>query len=49
MNWKKTFAIIRREYVERILRAHGGSVTKAAKASGVALRYFRLVKARSQR
>jgi transcriptional regulator with GAF, ATPase, and Fis domain len=38
-----------REYVERVLRAHGGSVTKAAKASGVALRYFRLVKARSQR
>ena len=38
-----------REYVERVLRQHGGSVTQAARASGVALRYFRLVKARSQR
>jgi transcriptional regulator with GAF, ATPase, and Fis domain len=38
-----------REYVERVLQKHGGSVTQAAKASGVALRYFRLVKARSRR
>jgi transcriptional regulator with GAF, ATPase, and Fis domain len=38
-----------REYVERVLKAHNGSVTQAARASGVALRYFRLVKARSRR
>jgi transcriptional regulator with GAF, ATPase, and Fis domain len=38
-----------REYVERVLKEHGGSVTQAARASGVALRYFRLVKARSRR
>jgi transcriptional regulator with GAF, ATPase, and Fis domain len=38
-----------REYVERVLREHGGNVTLAARASGVALRYFRLVKARSRR
>jgi transcriptional regulator with GAF, ATPase, and Fis domain len=38
-----------REYVERVLQKHNGSVTQAARASGVALRYFRLVKARSRR
>jgi transcriptional regulator with GAF, ATPase, and Fis domain len=35
-----------RRYVERILEAHGGNVSQAARASGLALRYFRLVKAR---
>jgi two-component system, NtrC family, response regulator HydG len=35
-----------RRYVERILEAHGGNVSHAARASGLALRYFRLVKAR---
>jgi DNA-binding NtrC family response regulator len=38
-----------REYIERVLQQHGGSVTQAARASGVALRYFRLVKARARR
>ena len=38
-----------REYVERVLRQHAGNVTAAARASGVALRYFRLVKARANR
>jgi transcriptional regulator with GAF, ATPase, and Fis domain len=38
-----------REYVESVLQKHNGSVTQAARASGVALRYFRLVKARSRR
>ena len=36
-------------YVERILAAHDGNVSQAARASGLALRYFRLVKARRQR
>ncbi|MBX3189175.1 MAG: sigma 54-dependent Fis family transcriptional regulator [Labilithrix sp.] len=35
-----------RRYVERILARHGGSVTKAARASGVAHRYFQLIRAR---
>jgi two-component system, NtrC family, response regulator HydG len=38
-----------RRYVERVLEQHNGSVTQAARASGVALRYFRLVKARTRR
>ncbi|HUS62964.1 MAG TPA: sigma 54-interacting transcriptional regulator [Kofleriaceae bacterium] len=38
-----------RRYVERVFEEHNGSVTLAARASGVALRYFRLVKARSRR
>jgi transcriptional regulator with GAF, ATPase, and Fis domain len=38
-----------RRYVERILAAHDGNVAQAARASGLALRYFRLVKARQQR
>jgi|CZKU01.1.fsa_nt_gi two-component system response regulator HydG len=37
-----------RRYVERVLAEHGGNVTHAAKASGLGLRYFRLVKARRQ-
>jgi DNA-binding NtrC family response regulator len=35
-----------RRYVERIMAAHGGNVTHAARASGVALRYFKLVRSR---
>ena len=35
-----------RRYVERVLARHGGSVTKAARASGVAHRYFQLIRAR---
>jgi DNA-binding NtrC family response regulator len=37
-----------RRYVELMLTRHGGNVTQAAKASGLGLRYFRLVKARRQ-
>ncbi|HLK40862.1 MAG TPA: sigma 54-interacting transcriptional regulator, partial [Polyangiaceae bacterium] len=37
-----------RRYVERVLAQHGGNVTHAARASGLGLRYFRLVKARRQ-
>ena len=35
-----------RRYVERVLARHGGNVTAAARASGVAHRYFQLVRAR---
>jgi two-component system, NtrC family, response regulator HydG len=35
-----------RRYVERVLARHGGSVTRAARASGVAHRYFQLIRAR---
>jgi two-component system response regulator HydG len=35
-----------RRYVERVLEMHGGSVSKAAAASGIALRYFQLLKAK---
>ena len=35
-----------RRYVERVLQAHNGNVALAARASGLALRYFRVVKAR---
>jgi DNA-binding NtrC family response regulator len=33
-----------RQYVERVLAAHGGSVVKAAAASGLARRYFQLLR-----
>lgn len=37
-----------RRYVAAILQRHGGNVAHAAKASGLALRYFRLVRARQK-
>ena len=37
-----------KRYVEKILEAHGGSVSKASAASGLARRYFQLVKARTK-
>jgi two-component system response regulator HydG len=37
-----------RRYIEKILAQHGGNVAHAARASGLGLRYFRLVKARRQ-
>lgn len=37
-----------RRYVTATLARHGGNVTAAAKASGIAQRYFRLVRARRQ-
>ncbi len=36
-----------RRYVERVLDEQGGSISKAAQASGVGDRYFRLIRARS--
>jgi DNA-binding NtrC family response regulator len=35
-----------RRYIEEILERHGGSVTRAAKESGIALRYFQLLRKR---
>jgi len=37
-----------RRYVQRILAQHGGNVTSAAAASGIARRYFQLLEARHQ-
>ncbi|MDB4934891.1 MAG: Response regulator of zinc sigma-54-dependent two-component system [Labilithrix sp.] len=44
---RRAQARFERAYVERLLAKHGGSVTQAARASGIAARYFRLVKARN--
>ena len=38
-----------RRYVERMLKAHDGNVSRAAAASGIARRYFQQVRARSKR
>ena len=43
---RKTLEEFERRYVEAAIAAHGGNVSAAARASGLALRYFRLVKAR---
>ncbi len=40
---------LERRYVERAVAEHGGNVTHAAAASGVGLRYFQIVRARSGR
>jgi DNA-binding NtrC family response regulator len=45
---RRTVEEFERRYMERILAAHGGNVAQAARASGLGLRYFRLVKARRQ-
>jgi two-component system, NtrC family, response regulator HydG len=39
---------LERRYVEKVLVDHGGSVARAAAASGIALRYFQLIRARSK-
>ena len=38
-----------RRYVERVLAAHGGNVSQAARASGIARRNFQLLRARTKR
>jgi DNA-binding NtrC family response regulator len=43
---RKTLEEFERRYVKASIAAHGGNVTAAARTSGLALRYFRLVKAR---
>ena len=37
-----------RRYVERVLAMHGGNVGKAAAASGIARRYFQIIRVRSR-
>lgn len=46
---RKTLETFEQRYVEHAVATHGGNVSAAARASGLALRYFRLVKARQQR
>jgi DNA-binding NtrC family response regulator len=36
-------------YVEHVLEQHGGNVARAAAASGIARRYFQLIRARTRR
>jgi DNA-binding NtrC family response regulator len=43
---RRTLEEFERRYVEAAISTHGGNVSAAARASGLALRYFRLVKAR---
>ena len=43
---QKLVEAFERRYVERVLRLHDGHVARAAAASGVARRYFQLLKAR---
>jgi transcriptional regulator with GAF, ATPase, and Fis domain len=45
---RRTLAEFERRYIERMLAEHGGNVAQAARASGLGIRYFRLVKARRQ-
>jgi DNA-binding NtrC family response regulator len=35
-----------RRYIEAVLQEHGGNVSHAAKASGIARRYFQILKSR---
>ena len=45
---RKTLEEFERRYVAAVLARHNGHVSQAAKASGLALRYFRLVRARQK-
>jgi DNA-binding NtrC family response regulator len=45
---RKAVEAFEKRYVEHVLAEHDGNVTKAAAASGIALRYFHHVKARSK-
>ena len=45
---QRVVAEFERRYVEQVLARHGGNVTRAARASGLAHRYFQLVRARSR-
>ena len=37
-----------RRYVQRVLARHGGDIAQAAAASGIARRYFQLIRARQK-
>ena len=43
---QRVVAEFERRYVERVLQLHDGSIARAAEASGIARRYFRLLRAR---
>jgi hypothetical protein len=43
---QRVIADFERVYVERILAKHGGNVSRAATASGLAHRYFQTLKAK---
>ncbi|MBX3204125.1 MAG: FHA domain-containing protein [Labilithrix sp.] len=45
---QRVLAEFERRYVEELLARHNGNVTHAARASGIAHRYFQLVRARSR-
>jgi two-component system, NtrC family, response regulator HydG len=45
---RRTVEEFERRYVAAVLARHNGNVSQAAKASGLALRYFRLVRARQK-
>jgi transcriptional regulator with GAF, ATPase, and Fis domain len=46
---RRTIEEFERRYVMHVLDKHGGNVAQAARASGIALRYFHLVKARAKK
>jgi DNA-binding NtrC family response regulator len=43
---ERVIAEFERRYVERIVKKHGGNVSRAAAASGIAHRYFQILRAR---
>jgi two-component system, NtrC family, response regulator HydG len=45
---RRAVARFERAYVDKLIDKHGGNVSQAARASGLAVRYFRLVKARAR-
>jgi len=49
ISWKRALDEFLRRYVVRVLAKHNGNVTRAAAASGIARRYFYVVKNRSRK
>jgi DNA-binding NtrC family response regulator len=45
---RRAIARFERAYIAKLVDKHGGNVSQAARASGLAVRYFRLLKARSR-
>ena len=45
----QVLAAFERRYVERVLAKHGGNVSRAAAASGIARRYFQILRTRHVR
>jgi DNA-binding NtrC family response regulator len=43
---RRVLEAFERRYVERVLERHGGNVSRAADAAGIARRYFQIVRAR---